>query len=91
MEAFIVKDDGELRRIERAICRVRSATADGALTQELPPAGAHAERAELLRISPQRRRMSRHQTLRPIRANRRRLTLMHVNVLLPQKGLTAAV
>jgi hypothetical protein len=63
MAALIVKDESELRRVERAIAEFEARSPTERLRKSCLLQALYAERAELLRISPQRRRLLRPQTL----------------------------
>jgi hypothetical protein len=65
MAALIVNDDGEIRRIERAIAEFEARSPMERLRMSCLLQALYAEREELLRVSPQRRRSPR---LRPLAA-----------------------
>jgi hypothetical protein len=63
MAALIVKDDGELRRIERTIAEFEARPPMERLRKSCLLQALYAERDELLRVSPQRRRSARPRPL----------------------------
>jgi hypothetical protein len=63
MAALIVKDDGELRRVERAIAEFEARPPMERLRKSCLLQALYAEREELLRLSPPRRRSLRPRRL----------------------------
>ena len=63
MAALIVNDDGEIRRIERAIAEFEARSPMERLRMSCLLQALYAEREELLRVSPQRRRSPRPRPL----------------------------
>ncbi|HUK00534.1 MAG TPA: hypothetical protein VLV85_19935 [Stellaceae bacterium] len=59
MAALIVKDDGELRRVQRTIAEFEARPPMERLRKSCLLQALYAEREELLRVSPQRRHSSR--------------------------------